>query len=415
MDRVKILHMADVHLDTAFAGSDDDVRRKLRAGAGQAFEKAADTALERDVDAVLIAGDLFDSQRLSFATERVLLAALGRLEAASIPVFYATGNHDPGLADTRRLNLPWPKNTTVFSDPNPRTVPIHDRQGRQVAWLTAAGHQRQGEGRNLARTFPRARVELPHVAMLHAQVLSSIGSDVHERYAPCSELDLDRPGYVYWALGHVHHRQRVSDRVQAWYPGNLQGRHPGEHGEKGCLCVELGPHGLEDLEFIPLAPLVWHSLELNCPREAVSLEQLVSSLSADVRSRAALDGGREHLVRLELSGQSPLAAEISREDSLEDLCEGLKQELGALWLEVRPKSLVQPVDLEAFEGSATVLGEALDLLKELEQDPERVDQVLGALDLAGQDRERDRPAYVRELIKGLDEAMASWMLSQTKP
>jgi DNA repair exonuclease SbcCD nuclease subunit len=414
MEPVKILHLADVHLDTAFAGRDEDLRRKLRAGVRQAFERAADTALERDVDAVLIAGDLFDSQRLSFATERVLLAALGRLEAASIPVFYATGNHDPGLAATRRLNLAWPQNTTVFSEPSPRTVPIHDRQGSQVAWLTAAGHQGQGEERNLARTFPRAREDLPHVAMLHAQVLSSTGGDAHERYAPCSELDLERPGFTYWALGHVHHRQRVSDRVQAWYPGNLQGRHPGEQGEKGCLYVELGPHGLEELEFIPLAPLVWHSLELDCPREGVSLEQLVSSLSADVRSRTALDGGRDHLVRLDLSGQSPLAAEISREDSLEDLCEGLKQELGALWVDVRPRGLVQPVDLEAYQGSATVLGEALDLLKELEQDPERVGRVLGGLELAGQGPGVDRTAYLRELIKGLDEAMASWMLNQTK-
>jgi hypothetical protein len=72
------------------------------------------------------------------------------------------------------------------------------------------------------------------------------------------------------------------------------------------------------------------------------------------------------------------------------------------------------VDLEAYQGSATVLGEALDLLKELEQHPEGVGHVLDSLELAGQGPGVDRTAYVRELIKGLDEAMASWMLNQTK-
>lgn len=414
MSVARILHLADVHLDTVFLARDENLRHKLRQGTRQAFETAMDVALDRDVHGVLIAGDLFDNQRLSLATERFLVLSLKRLEAAGIPVCYATGNHDPGQAGTRRENLAWPENVTVFHDPRPVTVPLLDKQGRQTAWLTGAGHGRQREGRNLAQAFPRARTDLPHVAMLHTQVLSCAASQEYDCYAPCSELDLECSGFAYWALGHVHQRQRASRRVPAWYPGNIQGRNPKEQGLKGCLYVEVGPQGPEKVDFIPLAPLIWHWLELDCPQEPTSLDSLVASLVEEVRSRTCLDDGRDHLIRLDLKGQSPLAADIAREDNLQELSETLQAELGVLWLEARPRGLVQPVDVESFHGSATVLGEALTIVDELRQDPERI-RDLGGLALSGGPEAEDRQAYVRKLLQGMDGELAAWVLNRTKP
>lgn len=410
---VRILHLADVHLDTAFAARDELLRQRLREATRQALEAAVEAALQRSADAVLIAGDLFDSQRLSLTTERFLARVLKRLEAAGIPVFYATGNHDPGQGPILRDKMAWPGNVTVFADPQPRTVPLNNPQGRQIAWITGAGHLQEHEERNLARTFPRPRTDLPHLAVLHSQVSSSAGHAEHERYAPCSELDLQRSGYAYWALGHVHQRQRISERVPAWYPGNIQGRHPGEHGLKGCLWAEIGPHGPERLEFIPLGPLVWHWLEMSCPQNVVSLDRMVAALAEEVRSRVSLDGGRDHLIRLDLKGQSPRGADLGHKDTLDELTEVLQAELGVHWLEVRSRGLVQPVDLEAFQGSATTLGEALTIVEELRQDPDRIES-FPDLTLAGPDRAEDRAAYVREVLQGMEEELAAWVVSRTK-
>ena len=93
---MRFLHVADVHLDTSFSGRSEAVRRRLRDASREAFRNAVDLAIREDVHAFLIAGDLFDGERLSFQTERFLLEQTERLGDHGITVVYATGNHDPG-------------------------------------------------------------------------------------------------------------------------------------------------------------------------------------------------------------------------------------------------------------------------------------------------------------------------------
>ena len=102
----RFIHIADVHLDTPFASRSEALRERLREAAREAFRRAADLAISQKVDAFLIAGDLFDGDRLSFATERFLLQQLDRLHEGGVSVYYACGNHDPGGA--RIDGMPWP-------------------------------------------------------------------------------------------------------------------------------------------------------------------------------------------------------------------------------------------------------------------------------------------------------------------
>src|SRR5690606_17712379 len=129
---MRFLHLADVHLDTPFAGRSDAVRRRLREASREALARAVGCAIAEGVHAVLIAGDLFDGDRLSFRTERFLLDELRRLDEAGIPVVYATGNHDPGRDAYRTRPLAWPANVHVVADGAPRTLTISDSHGRAV-------------------------------------------------------------------------------------------------------------------------------------------------------------------------------------------------------------------------------------------------------------------------------------------
>ncbi len=88
----RFLHMADVHLDTPFAGR-EALRGILRRTLRETFEAAVNLAVEERVHAVLIAGDLFDSENLSFAVIRMPGSDRAAAEAG-IAVVYATGNHD---------------------------------------------------------------------------------------------------------------------------------------------------------------------------------------------------------------------------------------------------------------------------------------------------------------------------------
>lgn len=404
---LRIIHVADAHLDTPFYGRETLLRQKLRAGTRRAFTGAVEAALDRRVDAFLIAGDLFDSATLSFATESFLLAELNRLREAGIPVFYATGNHDPGRAGDRVRRLAWPSNVHLFYSSCPETVPL-GRGGR----LTAAGYADLAAGENLAAAFPPAGGDGPHLAMLHAQVTTARGAAGHERYAPCSAADLAAPGFAYWALGHIHLRGQVAPGLPAWYPGNLQGRNPRETGPRGALYVEISPGREPSPEFLPLAPVQWHWLEARCPREAVTLEALAAALAGACRQQVTFGGEAEHLVRLDISGQSPLARELADEENIAELSATLAGELGVAWLETRVRRVVRPVDPASFRGSPTVLGQALELLEQARTDTElrrRLGPAPAALGAADED------AYRRSLLDGAEEELAARLLPEDGP
>ncbi len=152
---MRFIHIADVHLDTAFAGRSDGMRNRLRHAAREAFARCVDTAVGEQVDAVLIAGDLFDGGSLSFESERFLLTQLGRLSEVDIQVVYATGNHDPGQG-LRANGLDWPGNVTVIPGPDPVTVPVKGRAEDIVGHVTGAGHADARETADLSLHYAAA-------------------------------------------------------------------------------------------------------------------------------------------------------------------------------------------------------------------------------------------------------------------
>jgi DNA repair exonuclease SbcCD nuclease subunit len=407
---LRVLHIADAHLDTPFCGREESLRHRLRDATRDAFAAAAGLAIDREVHALLIAGDLFDDNRLSFTTERFLLDQMARLAAAGIPVFYATGNHDPGRANYRAHRLAWPQNVRLFRSSSPETIPIAD-----AGWLTAAGHSTPRESDNFAAKFPAARNDLPHVAMLHTQVTSARDADRHDRYAPSTRDDLAAGAFDYWALGHVHARQRVFDDLPAWYPGNLQGRNPRETEPKGALVVEIEKGREPHPEFVPLAPIVWDTITIDCPRDAATLDELTRALHAAASERLDLGDGREHFVRLDVAGESPLARELRDGANIDALGEDLCDALGVAWLEVRPRGIVRPVDLAAWQGGPTALGEALAMIDQARTDDALIDGICpDALAATPGDEADARRTYLRGLLDGAEGEVASLLVPETE-
>ncbi len=125
---MRFVHVADVHLDTSFAGRSEAVRHRLREASREAFRRAVDLAIREEVHAFLVAGDLFDSDRLSLRTERFILEQILRLGDHGIAAVYATGNHDPGAAPHGPRRLTWPANSSMRQDDDPsvNTSPTRD-------------------------------------------------------------------------------------------------------------------------------------------------------------------------------------------------------------------------------------------------------------------------------------------------
>ncbi|PEN13539.1 hypothetical protein CRI94_09510 [Longibacter salinarum] len=415
---IRLLHLADVHLDTAFEGRTAELRKHLRESLRTAFERAVDLAIGEPVDVVVIAGDLFDDDRLSFATEAFLVEQCERLDGAGIPVIYSTGNHDPGGSSYRASRIDWPETFMYVDDTEPETIDLTGPDGSVVGCVTAAGHASTRESANLAATFPeRSEADLPHIGVLHAHVTSAAQVDAHDRYAPCSVDDLEASNYDYWALGHIHQRQPVNDERTAWYCGNLQGRSPRETGPKGALLVEVEAGNVPSVRPVVLAPTRWETVTLSglstvdtlTELEEVARSALLDQLEAGRGDTPAL---RDVIVRFELTGPSPLASDLDEEEAIDELEAILSDHLGVLDAEVRTRDLSPPVDVDQFRGETHLAGEVLALLDRLMEDDEALADV--APDVwASMDEDSDA-SNIRALVRSLDrEAIARLVRSST--
>ena len=91
MSTLKIIHAADLHLDSPFEGLPSgkaSVRRSEQRGL---LSRLAELALREKADIILLSGDLLDSDNTYFETGDELIRSLGGI---GVPVFIAPGNHD---------------------------------------------------------------------------------------------------------------------------------------------------------------------------------------------------------------------------------------------------------------------------------------------------------------------------------
>lgn len=410
---MRFLHVADVHLDTPFAGRAAQVRTRLREAVRDAFRRAVDLAISEDLDAFVIAGDLFDSDTFSFETERFLLAQFRRLAERRITVVYATGNHDPGRDPGRRGAIRWPEGVFVADGPDPVRVQVHDRGGELAGWITAVGHATARESTDLSRCFPRPDGLFPEVAVLHAQVQSSAGASEHDRYAPTTVSALASHPYDYWALGHVHRRQEVHDEPAIFYPGNLQGRTPAESGPRGGLRVDLTAGRTPQVVFRSFAPVRWETIVVAGLEAVETLDALIRTvrrhwdawLDDETGSRA------DWMVRIRLTGGSPLWKLLRDPSERETLEAELTGELDVLDATVDAEGVHAPVDPNEYRDRDDALGWALRRLAALEGGealPEPLVQGLQGWD------QSDEPLdeYLRRILAGAD---ADLVVRMTKP
>jgi DNA repair protein SbcD/Mre11 len=397
---IQILHIADVHLDTTFAGREEH-RKTLQSACRRAFERAIDVALENEVAAVLVAGDLFDNDRLTLDTERFLLQQLHRLDERGITCVYVTGNHDPGSNAYRANHIEWTESFHFIRGKRPDTIEITGEDGEVRLRITGAGHITSAVSDNLAAGFPPKTAGAPHVGLLHTMVQAARGSESHDRYAPSTLEDLRAPGYDYWALGHIHIRQEVDAGANAWYSGNIMGRSPRETGLKGANLVTLYDGRKPDVEFIPLADLQWATLDIDSLDECRTSHDLITTVREAFEAHAQNASHVAHwFIRVNLGGPCPQVHRLTDESERESWEQALRDVTGATWVQLRTRRLVAPIDVDAYRDQPHVLSTALSLLDSvrLAEEPP-----ISLLQTWANDPDSE---YVRSLLEGAEALIA---------
>src|SRR3954452_13586642 len=122
---ITFIHAADIHLDSPLRGLERYEHapvERIRGATRRAFERLIQLAVDRRVDFLLIAGDLYDGDWRDYNTGLYLAGQLNRLREANIPVIMIAGNHDAANKMTRALRLP--DNVRVLSPDRAETVRI---------------------------------------------------------------------------------------------------------------------------------------------------------------------------------------------------------------------------------------------------------------------------------------------------
>ncbi len=400
---LKLLHIGDVHLDTSFHSSDPQLRAILRDGLRRAFDNAIETCISEGVDALLIAGDLFDNDKLSFQTEQYLIKAFNKLADADIKVFYATGNHDPGDKSYRANMIKWPNNVHLFCEETAQEVKLLKGNGEAIATIVGVGHKSNREARNLIKLFPEGSIEMPYIGLVHAMVTNAGGVEKHDRYLPCTKEDLEEKGYSYWALGHIHIRQQIGQSQRIYYSGNLQGRHPRETGEKGGLLVTIDDFCNANVEFRSFSTLQWENIVVKDLNEIVNYHDLKELLLLKLQQFIEEKGIRKSLIlRLELEGPCPLKEELMDSENLLQLQEDLKYGLSLLSIEIKTDGLLKPHNREALKEGKHVLAKVLTCIEDL-----RASGVQEGLETKFINKairsQQDKELYITQLLESLEE------------
>ena len=383
---MRIVHAADIHLDSPLRGlsrlEDDDVARKLRQASRQALENLVRLVVDRQAQALVLAGDIYDGDWPDYATGRFFAEQMGVLRDHGIRVFMAAGNHDAESQLTRTLTLP--PNVTVLSTRAPQSV-VDDDLGLVVH---GQGFPTRAVTENLVLAYPPRVPGLVNVGILHTAVA---GAEGHANYAPCSPDDLRATEYDYFALGHVHQHRVVTDgdRVAA-FSGNLQGRHPRETGPKGALVVEVEPDGRAAVEPVALDVARWAVVEVDATG-AGSLDDVLARLEEALRGARSEAEGRLLVARVLITGTTPAAVSLADRERLQEEVLRVTRGLDVVMERARSTArapgeqrAVEPELLEAIERASRELTSDTSRLVELARP---LDREFGRVLRGGVDRE----------------------------
>ena len=268
----KIVHFADLHLDTGFAwsGAFSDAARRRRQGLRETLLRIIRVAVATKADAVFCAGDLYEHERATPDTAAFLKHTFANI--APMPVFLAPGNHDwYGSESIYALN-DWSANVHVFRES--RLQPIDLAPGLT---LWGGAHLTPQKTDNFLKGF-RTTGSGVHLALFHGSENAWFleQEEGKARHAPFDAAEIPEAGFNHAFLGHYH---RPQDAAHHTYPGNPDPLAFGEEGERGAVVATIQSDSIIHRERRRADSTAVHDLHLDvsgCGSQQVVRDRLAS-------------------------------------------------------------------------------------------------------------------------------------------
>ncbi len=236
---LKILHTADVHLDCDSYGRAEQ-RQSQRSLFLRAFQNIIDWGIDERVDLLLIAGDLFDHNRVSEDLVALVQAELRRLGR---PTVILPGNHDclytNAIYDRYDFSAAC-DNVQVITELKGQVIEFPELD--VVVWGRAM--EEHEPGFHPLEGIPTRYDQRWHVALAHGFFYGA--AQEADRSSPIFAEEIRDTGWDYVAMGHLHVlADKSQDEVKAFYPGASLVNWNGEESHAQGLLLECTPeHGM---------------------------------------------------------------------------------------------------------------------------------------------------------------------------
>lgn len=324
---MKFIHCSDLHLDSPLGSNFTPEKARIRAAELRAvFARMVDFAVDEQVDAVLIAGDLFDHACVSAHTASFVAEQIRR--AKDVTFFCLRGNHDGSreVFNTRTL----PENLKTFGT----SWTGYDCGEVRITGIEPDPQNWESCFETLA--LPKERF---NIVMLHGQISPRPGQD-------CVPLpQLKNKNIDYLALGHIHSYQegKLDDRGIFCYSGCPEGRGFDECGEKGFVLLQTDGSRMYS-RFVPFASRTIFEIPVD-----ISDAETATQILSEMKQTAANIGG-ENLVRFVLTGTYTLQTQ----KDIPFLQKMLEPDF--FLVKIKDESRLK-IDKESYEYDASLKGE----------------------------------------------------------
>ncbi len=281
---MRFIHTADSHLGASpsrrlFKRHEDYLKRLNECE--DALFKVFDYAIKHEMDAIVLAGDVFDHPRIE---PRLLKRLENALNQFAKPVIMILGNHD-AFVDAKRF--------PVLNNPHLHLL-TKAQASLVIGDVTFIGQATQAFDFDTLKSMIDASTTSKKVMLLHGDVINKKDDHYLTSLNQLKKLNAD-----YIALGHIHQHQKLTDSIV--YSGNLEPMDPSETGDKGFMLIDLDKH---TQTFVPSSTRQMHYLTVACEGDEDDVMLTKKILESSNNYKLSQD-----LFRFILEGYKPLQAQ----------------------------------------------------------------------------------------------------------
>ncbi len=341
---MKFLHCSDIHLDSRMEHNlPAHQARERNAEICATFGRLVDYAAQQGVRAVLIAGDMFDSERVTAQTAGFVLDRIAG--APGVDFLYLRGNHDEAVFE----GLVLPQNFKTFSS---------EWSFYRYDDVVIGGLELDEENCYSMYDSLKLNAEDTNILMLHGQESTQPGREL-------IALPLLRNrGIDYLALGHIHSYkcEALDLEGQYGYCGCLEGRGFDECGSKGFVLLTV-ENGRVKPEFVPFARRTLEEVQVDITG-LTTISQIQGAME-----EACREIDHESLVKFTLVGSYTL-------ETQKDLRFLQKMLEGKFWfLKIKDESRLK-IEKETYEHDVSLKGEFIRLVMASDRTAEEKERII---------------------------------------